>query len=252
MVQEGVSILKIRVLRKIFISLLMAGALLAAGYFVRREETRTTLAPARFSGGTLVLDAGHGGEDGGAVSAAGAAESHINLAIAQKLDNLMGLYGVDVLMLRQEDVSLHDDSADTLRKKKVSDLHNRVDAVEAAENATLISIHQNSFSSSKLHGAQVFFASTQQSEELARYAQELLRQALEPSNSRQAAKISTSVYLMNHISCRAILVECGFMSNPAEARLLQTDSYQTKIAAALAGAYLSFEPAEAPEGALSQ
>lgn len=202
----------------------------------------TTMArPERFEGGTVVIDAGHGGEDGGAVSPAGNVESGVNLAIAKRLDAVLGLYGVDVRMLRTEDVSLHDPDASTLRQKKVSDLHNRVAAVEATPNATLISIHQNTYEgSSKYHGAQVFYANGTLTLPFAQHTQETLRQALDPENVRQAKQIPDSVYLMNHITCRAILVECGFLTNPAEDALLQTGGYQTKIAAALAGAYLGY------------
>ncbi len=204
--------------------------------------TPTMARPARFAADTVVIDAGHGGEDGGAVSKAGNAESHVNLAIATRLDHIFGLFGVETRMLRSEDVSLHDLSASTLRQKKVSDLHNRVDAIESTPHATLISIHQNFYNgNAKYHGAQVFYADTALSLPLAQYTQEILRQALDSENSRQAAKIPDSIYLMNHISCRAILVECGFLSNPAEDALLQTGGYQTKIAATLVGAYLSFD-----------
>lgn len=108
-------------------------------------EQRSVFSAVRCPGQTVVIDAGHGGEDGGAVSLSGVPESGINLSIALKLDQILGLYGVAPVLLRSEDVSLHDSSAQTLREKKVSDLHNRVAVIEAAENATLISIHQNTF-----------------------------------------------------------------------------------------------------------
>ena len=203
----------------------------------------TVARPARFHTDTVILDAGHGGEDGGAVSQSGAVESHINLAIAQKLDQILGLYGVDVVMLRTEDISLHDSGSQTLRQKKISDLHNRVAAIEAIPNATLISIHQNTFTGgSKYYGAQVFYANPERSLTLAQRAQDILRQALGQENNRRATEIPDSVYLMNHITCRAILIECGFLSNPTEDALLQTGQYQTKIAAVLTGVYLGFEP----------
>ena len=144
-------------------------------------------------------------------------------------------------MLRTSDSSLHDSDADTLREKKASDLHNRVAAVEQQENAVLLSIHQNMFTDQKYHGAQVFFAPTAGSQELAVHTQEVLRSAVDPENSRQAKPIPDTVYLMNHISCPAILVECGFLSNPAEEALLRTDVYQTKLATAMAGAWLQYD-----------
>lgn len=192
-------------------------------------------------GGTLIIDAGHGGEDGGAVSSAGTVESGINLAIALRLDAIMGLYGVDTLLTRTEDISLHDPGCTTLREKKVSDIHNRVAIIEGTPNATVISIHQNTYPSPQYSGAQVFYASSEDSQAFAAMTQENLRLAVDPENDRQAAAIPESVYLMNHISCRAILVECGFLSNPAEDALLVLPSYQTKLATALAVSYLQFQ-----------
>jgi len=226
---------------------MLAAALLCSGaayLWIGGDGSRVeAFAAARSSSGTVVIDAGHGGEDGGAVSLSGVPESGINLSIALRLDQLLGLYGVHTLLLRSEDISLYSDGAVTLREKKVSDLHNRVAQIQAVADATLISIHQNTYQSPKYHGAQVFYANEALSLPFAQLTQEALRLALDPGNSRTAAKIPDTVYLMNHITCRAILVECGFLSNPEEDRLLQSATYQTKIAAALTGAYLQYQQA---------
>lgn len=233
--------------RKVLSWLLVAALALMTGYYLLPGSVRNTqpvFQPVRCAGYQLIIDAGHGGEDGGAVSLTGVPESGINLSIALKLDALLGLYGATPTLLRTEDISLHDDSASTLREKKVSDLHNRVDRIERTENAVLISIHQNTYQSSKYHGAQVFYSNGELSLPLAQLTQELLRQALDPENKRVPAKIPDTVYLMNHISCPAILVECGFLSNPEEEALLRSDSYQRKIAAALAAAWLQYQGIE--------
>ena len=187
----------------------------------------------------LILDAGHGGEDGGAVSVTGVPESRVNLEIVQKLRDTLALYGVDPVVLREEDVSLHDPEASTLRKKKRSDLKNRVRAVEAVEGGTLLSIHQNSYPGNQYRGAQVFYAPTGGSRELAELLQTALREELQPDNDRQAKPIPESVYLMNHVSCPAVLVECGFLTNPEEEALLRDGGYQRQLAAVLAGAWLT-------------
>ena len=153
----------------------------------------------------------------------------------------MGLCGVPAVMLRMEDISLHDSSATTIREKKVSDLHNRAQIINGMEDACLISIHQNSFQDYRYSGAHVFYAPTENSQALAEYTQEVLRATLDPQNNRSAAVIPNSVYLLNHINCPAILVECGFLSNPAEDQLLQTPEYQLMVATALGGAYLQFQ-----------
>jgi N-acetylmuramoyl-L-alanine amidase len=228
--------------RRVF--LLALAAILAGGgaaVWIHRSPDRTALAPMRFAGETLVIDAGHGGEDGGAVSVSGAVESQINLAIALRLDALMGLYGVNTLMLRSTDISLHDPDASTLRQKKVSDLHNRAAAIEELDDPVVISIHQNTYTDERFHGSQVFYANGQLSLPLAQLTQTALKEALDPENERQPTAVAENVYLMNHISCRAILVECGFLSNPEEDRLLQSSDYQLKLAAVLAGAYLSYQ-----------
>ena len=126
-------------------------------------------------------------------------------------------------------------------EKKSSDLRNRTRAVQDLSGATLISVHQNSYPESRYDGAQVFYAPTEGSQALAEYTQEILRQTLDPDNGRQAKQIPDTVYLMNHIDNRAILVECGFLSNPQEAARLRDPVYQTKIAAALASACLTFQ-----------
>ena len=224
---------------KKFVSTVLAVALLVAGAFVWQWfRPAAVLAPVRLPEHTLVIDAGHGGEDGGAVSVTGVPESGINLAIALKLDQLLGFYGLAPTLLRDTDTSLHDSGADTLREKKVSDLHNRVAAIEGTENATLISIHQNTFTNPKFHGAQVFYANGELSLPLAQLTQEALAAALDPENKRVPTKIPDSVYLMNHITCPAILVECGFLSNPTEEAKLRGGGYQTQLAACLASARL--------------
>ena len=219
-----------RTKRCFFLAVVIAFTVVAAARLFQTPTTDSAFAPARFSG-----------EDGGAVSVSGAVESQINLAIALRLDAIFGLYGVPTVLLRDSDVSLHDADAQTLHEKKVSDLQNRVAAIQALEDPVVISIHQNTYTSSQYHGAQVFYANGDLSLPLAQITQETLKQALDPDNNRQPAAISDSVYLMNHITCKAILVECGFLSNYEEDLLLQSPGYQTKIAAALAGAYLSYQ-----------
>lgn len=189
----------------------------------------------------VILDAGHGGEDGGAVSVTGVPESRINLEIVLRLRDALALYGVSPVVLREEDISLHDPEASTLREKKRSDLKNRVRAVEAVEGGTLLSIHQNSYPGNQYRGAQVFYAPTGWSRKLAELLQTALREELQPDNDRKAKPIPESVYLMNHVSCPAVLVECGFLTNPEEEARLRDGGYQKKLAAVLAGAWLTAE-----------
>lgn len=185
----------------------------------------------------IVIDPGHGGEDGGAVGINGVNESRLNLEISLRLRDLFSLLGVKSVMLRETDTALYTEDCATIREKKVSDIKQRVKLVNDTPNALLVSIHQNYFEQSKYDGAQVFYAKTDGSHDLAERTQDILRQTLDRSNRRQC-KPSQTVYLMEHVRCTAILVECGFLSNPTEAELLCSEAYQKKLAAAIcAGVY---------------
>ena len=190
-------------------------------------------------GRALILDAGHGGEDGGAVSITGVPESQINLAIVLKLRDVLGLYGVDPIVLREEDISLHDSEAGTLREKKRSDLKNRVALVEEVEGGTLLSIHQNTYPGSRYHGTHVFYAPTEGSQKLAEHFQNSIKTALQPDNERAVKQIPDTVYIMNHVTCPAILIECGFLTNPGEEALLRDEDYQRKLSAVIAAAWMT-------------
>lgn len=189
-------------------------------------------------GRVLILDAGHGGEDGGTSSASGSKESDINLDIVLKTEALMAFLGVRTELTRDQDRSMHSEGASTLHEKKVSDLKNRVEFMNSFPDAMLISVHQNYFTDSRYSGAQVFYTGGDVSRQWGEGTQKVLRQVLDPDNDRAAKAVPDNVYLFSHISCPAILVECGFLSNGEEASLLLTDTYQRKISLALAGAYL--------------
>ena len=191
-------------------------------------------------GPTVVVDAGHGGEDGGAVAADGTVEAGLNLAIALRTRDLLTFAGVDTVMTRSGDAAIYDDSAATLREKKVSDLKNRAALVNDTPNAVLLSIHQNSLPSSPAtHGAQVFFNGAEGAVPLASGVQEALNQAVNTEKAKSPAAIGSSVYLMQNITAPGILVECGFLTNEAEAALLQTPEHQLRLAAAITAGLLN-------------
>ena len=223
-------------------ALLWVLALATAGYLVFWPSGAIqTAGPADSGRPVLVLDAGHGGEDGGAVSITGVPESQINLAIVRKLDLLLGLCGQAPVVLRQEDVSLHDPSADTLREKKASDLKNRVALVNELDGAVLLSIHQNSLPSSPVtHGAQVFWNGGEGAEAWGAMVQDALNQTVNAGNEKQGRRIADSIYLMKHVQSPAVLVECGFLSNGEETVLLQKPDYQLTLAAAIAAGCMAW------------
>ncbi len=180
----------------------------------------------------FIIDPGHGGEDGGATSCSGRLESTYNLEISQRLKDLLCFLGYDTRMIRTEDVSIYT-KGETIAQKKVSDLKERVRIVNETENALLLSIHQNNFSDNRYSGAQVFYAGTEGSRELATKLQTAFVQALNPGSNRKSKK-SDGIYLMEHIRCPGVLIECGFLSNLEEEAKLRSSSYQKKLCCVIA------------------
>ena len=182
----------------------------------------------------VVIDPGHGGEDGGATSCTGRMESEYNLAISRRLNDLLHLLGYRTRMTRTSDVSIYT-TGDTIAQKKVSDLKERVRIVNEIGNALLISIHQNQFRDSRYSGAQVFYAKTEGSKELGQQLQTKLVESLNPGSNRKSKPIS-GVYLMEQINCTGVLVECGFLSNPREESRLRDSEYQKKLCCVITAA----------------
>ena len=214
-----------------FLLLAISGSQVVAVLSVNAPVTNRT---------TVVIDAGHGGFDGGAVSCTGIYESQFNLEIALRLNDLMHLIGIDTVMIRDSDSSVHT-SGETIAQKKISDLRERVRIVNETEKGLLLSIHQNYFSDSRYSGAQVFYAETEGSQMLARQLQSDLTANVNPNSNRREKK-STDVYLLEHICRTGVLIECGFLSNPEEEAMLRSKAYQLKLCGVIAssiGKYLS-------------
>lgn len=228
--------------RRSVLALALAAVLLLSAVLVWPRRAVETLAPAGQGRRTFVIDAGHGGEDGGAVAADGTLEKDLNLAVAQRLEVLLRFLGEDTVMTRTRDVSIHSSGAETLRQKKVSDLKNRVALVSGTPDAILVSIHQNSLPSApRVHGAQVFYGTVEPSAALARSVQAALNAAVNTDGAKQEKQIEPTIYLMKNVPCPAILVECGFLSNAEETALLRQGEYQLRLAAAIAAGLLQEE-----------
>lgn len=181
---------------------------------------------------TLVIDSGHGGIDGGAVSAGGVKESDINLAISDKMASIGDFLGVSYIRTAAADESAEYSEHDNLVA--------RAKLVNSTENAVLISIHQNEYPNELVKGAEVMYADTDGSRSLAESAQSLLVSQLDPDNRRVSRPAPKELLLTRSINCPGVLVECGFLSNPAEAEKLASDDYQIKIAAILVASYANF------------
>lgn len=223
----------------LFYFLTIAGVVLAAQWGSRAATVIAENIPVEREH-CIIIDPGHGGEDGGATSCAGLLESTYNLDISLRLNDLLHLLGYNTKMTRRTDTSIYT-KGETIAQKKVSDLKERVRIANETENALLLSIHQNNFSDSKYSGAQVFYAGTEGSEQLAKQLQDAFVSTVNPGSNRKSKK-SDGVYLMEHIDCTGVLIECGFLSNAAEEAKLRSADYQKKLCcviAATVGQYLS-------------
>ena len=186
---------------------------------------------------TIVIDAGHGGEDGGATSCTGRLESEYNLEIALRLEALMQLLGYRTQMIRRTDTAVYT-KGDTISQKKVDDLRQRVRIVNQSEGNILLSIHQNYFSQGRFSGAQVFYADNDTSKELASVIQKSLVDTLNPGSKRKT-KPGKGIYLLEKCRGQGVLVECGFLSNPQEEFLLRQEDYQKKLVCVIGAATAS-------------
>ena len=187
---------------------------------------------------TVVIDAGHGGVDGGATSCTGILESKFNLEISLKLRDLFHLLGYQTKMIRTEDISVYT-SGETIAAKKISDLRQRVKLVEDTDNPILISIHQNTFPDSRYFGPQVFYPPRGEGAQLAERLQQALSKDLNPGSNRMP-KRAEGVYLMQHIQCPGVLIECGFISNPEEEAKLRNAQYQRKLCSVISSTVAKF------------
>lgn len=178
----------------------------------------------------VAIDPGHGGVDPGAVSKSGLAEDKVNLEIALKLKRFIEQSGGIAILTREDDKGLYTDKSTTLGQKKVEDLHNRRKLIEDSDAEIFVSIHLNSFTSARYYGAQAFYSeSNEENQGLAYTLQEELKNVLDEENNRQPS-IREDVYIIKDMSMPSVLIEAGFLSNENEARLLDTEEYQEKIA----------------------
>lgn len=179
----------------------------------------------------VVIDAGHGNPDGGAVSDDGVEEANLNLQIAKKLQNILIDEGIEIIMTRSDENNIADlDKQTPIRKMKVSDINNRIKIVNESGADFLISIHLNKYSDSRCSGWQTFYnKNSENGKVLAELIQESIKNSVQRENKRNALKIE-NVKLIEKAQIPAVIVECGFISNPEENKLLQEEEYQEKLA----------------------
>ena len=190
---------------------------------------------------TIVVDAGQVGEDGGAVGVNGLVEKEINLAIALALADDLKASNFPVVLVRDSDYSVGDQTLSTVAERKRSDTKRRVQLVEETGDCILVSIHQNQFSQSQYKGAQMFYSpNDSESALLAECIRQSVVGSLQPENTRQNKEAGEDIYLLTHCQVPGVIVECGFLSNPEEANLLGQEEYQQDMAAAIYNGIISF------------
>ena len=189
----------------------------------------------------IVLDSGHGGMDGGCSTADGVTEKGINLSIMLSVRDMCRLYGFDTAVTRDRDISIHDSGTTGIRNQKVSDMENRLELFNKFPNAVCLSVHQNTYTDPKYSGAQMFYASTnKKSESLARSLQNSFVQFLQPENTREIKQCGKELFLCYYSENPTVMAECGFLSNPDEAALLNTEEYQNKVAFTLYSGIMNY------------
>jgi N-acetylmuramoyl-L-alanine amidase len=207
-----------------------------------RQEGIPTLYASSLPGlPVIVVDAGHGGIDGGASGADGTVEKDINLSIAKKLETILTSCGFQVIMTRREDDLISDPSLNTIRQRKQQDIFKRLKIAENNPKNVLVSIHQNHYSQSRYKGTQVFYSKNHpDSQLLADALQQQIVALLQPDNTRKVKVVGSEIYLLNNCKNPSVMVECGFLSNPKDLSLLTNENYQSQMAFAIAVGLLKF------------
>mgnify|MGYP004578789723 FL=1 len=224
------------ILNKKRITLILSGIFLSVFVFILTTENTeeqnkyisTVSLPA--SGKTIVIDAGHGVPDEGAQSSNGTTEAETNLKIALKLQNLLEQSGCTVILTRSDENAIYDIDSKTLKQKKISDIKNRVKIGNESSADIFVSIHLNKIPQSQYDGWQTFYKEgSEDGARLAKTIQENLNKTIQKENNR-IAKTIDKIYIIKHVEIPTTIVECGFLSNPDEEKLLLEDEYQNKLA----------------------
>lgn len=197
---------------------------------VNIKETSEPVSSTPVSNHTIILDAGHGSPDGGAVGQDGSIESNLNLEIVLKLQKLLEASNCTVILTRSDEKGIYESTAETIREQKVSDMKSRVDIANNSNAEIFVSIHMNKLEQTKYSGWQTFYKNNDDtSKKIAERIQTSLNYFIKKENSRTIKSIS-GIYLTKNVKIPLVIVECGFLSNTEENKLLQTDSYQDELA----------------------
>lgn len=224
--------------KKLILSLLIILCCSASILFVNYKISTDTFSFQK-DNKVILIDPGHGGIDGGAVSKRGTVEKNLNLEISKKVKTALTNLGYQVIMTREDDSGLYENSG-TIRNKKIQDLNNRIKMINSSGANVFISIHMNMFPESKYYGAQVWYSGREESRILAHVIQEGLKSDMDNGNKREEKAANNSYKILRESEIVSVLIECGFLSNYNEEQQLLNEEYQNKIAISIAASVDKF------------
>lgn len=230
------------------IALLLSIAILVLSLIFCSVETANVNSIIKCDLPVIIIDAGHGGEDGGAICTDGTYEKEINLDIALKVNEFLSIFGFNTHLIRTTDTAVHS-QGNTIRERKISDIHNRADTMNLYENCIYLSIHQNKYEDSRIWGAQTFYSgNSRESQEIAQFIQNAVKSQLQPNNNRQIKKSGTDIYVLYNATKPAVMVECGFISNRSELKKLKSNEYQNMMSLSISSGILNYYISEVKNG----
>lgn len=227
------------------LTFVLIGCFIVLAICARITEHALPTAAAASTKPVIVLDAGHGGLDSGAVGATGVLEKDVNLSIVLALRDMFEMSGFEVVLTRDEDISIYDPGVEGIRNQKLNDMDNRLAIIQKYPDSIFLCIHQNNFTDPKYFGGQMFYNNNNpQNRTLAQIMQNKFAQ-LQPGNGREIKLTGEELFLLKSNKNPSLMIECGFLSNPEEEQKLSTWEYQQKVAFTIYGGVMEFIDATA-------
>ncbi len=178
----------------------------------------------------IVIDAGHGGLDSGAVGKSGLLEKDVNLAVVKYLQQFLEISGFETVLTRSEDISIYDPGTEGIRNQKLSDMDNRLKIIQSYPDSIFLCVHQNNFTDPKYFGAQMFYNNNNPNNRTLAQIMQNRFAVLQPDNDREIKLSGNELFLLKSNVNPSLMIECGFLSNPEEEALLATEEYRQKVA----------------------
>lgn len=226
--------------KSLHLTLVLIGCFLVLAVCARITERALPTAADTSNKPVIVLDAGHGGLDSGAVGTSGVLEKDINLSIVLTLRDMFEMSGFEVVLTRDEDISIYDPGVEGIREQKLNDMDNRLEIIQSYPDSIFLCIHQNNFTDPRYFGGQMFYNNNNpKNRTLAQIMQNKFAQ-LQPGNGREIKLSGNELYLLRFNKNPSLMIECGFLSNPEEEQQLSTWEYQQKVAFTIYGGVMEF------------